>query len=153
MATRLPQDFKEFLVLLEQSGIEYLLIGGYAVGLYGYARATVDMDVWISRDSENAKKVLFALKEFGFPVDDISANEFTEQGVVFQMGVPPFRLDILTSISGVEFNPAFARRRRMLIDGIEISVISLADLRENKAASGRPQDLSDLQKLKRNNID
>lgn len=141
------------MVLLEQSGIEYLLIGGYAVGLYGYARATVDMDVWISRDSENAKKVFFALKEFGFPVADISADEFTEQGVVFQMGVPPFRLDILTSISGVEFNPAFARRRRMQIDGIEISVISLADLRENKAASGRPQDLNDLQKLKRNNID
>lgn len=150
MATKLLPDFKEFLELLEREAIDYLLIGGYAVGLYGYARATVDLDIWVRRDEETAQRLFGLLSEFGFPTDDLRPEEFNAPNAVFQMGVPPCRLNLLTSISGVEFDDAFKRRRRMKIDGIEINVISLADLRVNKQASGRLQDLNDIQKLSRN---
>jgi predicted nucleotidyltransferase len=153
MATKLLPDFKEFLQLLEENAIDYLLVGGYAVGLYGYARATVDMDIWVRRDVATSKKIFRLLEQFGFPTADLTAAEFTEPEAVFQMGVPPFRLDLLTSISGVEFDAAFHRRRRLKLDGIEINVISLADLRVNKLATGRLQDLNDVKKLERNTKD
>ena len=153
MATTLPPDFKEFLRLLEQKQIDYMLVGGYAVGLYGYTRATVDLDIWVRRDTATSKKLFALLEEFGFPTRDVTAEEFTEPDIVFQMGVPPVRLDLLTSVSGVEFDPAFERRRRLTLDEMEINVISLADLRTNKKAFGRLQDLNDIEQLKRNTKD
>jgi Nucleotidyl transferase of unknown function (DUF2204) len=153
MATKLLPDFKEFLQLLEENAIDYLLVGGYAVGLYGYARATVDMNIWVRRDEPTSKKIFSLLEQFGFPTTRLNAAEFTEPEAVFQMGVPPFPLDLLTSISGVEFDTAFLRRRRLKLDGIEINVISLADLRVNKLATGRLQDLNDIKKLERNTKD
>jgi hypothetical protein len=150
MATKIAQDFKDLLALLEEHSVEYLLVGGYAVGIYGYARATVDLDIWVRRSIENAKKVEAALCKFGFPLDRVRLEEFTEPDTVFQMGVPPSRLDILTSVSGVEFDEAFDRRVRATLDGVEINLISLADLRTNKLATGRPKDLNDVQELKKN---
>jgi hypothetical protein len=153
MATKLPPDFKEFLQLLEREKIDYLLVGGYAVGLYGYARATVDIDIWVKRDIATAKKLFLMLEEFGFPTKDVTPEEFTAPDTVFQMGVPPVRLDLLTSISGVEFDFAFTKRQRMKLDGLEINVISLNDLRTNKKTVGRFKDLNDIEKLERNKDD
>ncbi len=145
--TRLPRDFKEFLKLLESHGAEYLLIGGYAVGYYGYVRATADMDVWISSEPENADRVVAALREFGFEMPDLNRELFTKEGNVVRMGVPPFRLEILTSISGVDFASCYEARVNGTIDGLPVSIIRLDDLKANKKASGRLKDLADLEYL------
>jgi hypothetical protein len=145
--TRLPRDFKEFLRLLESHGVEYLLIGGYAVGYYGYVRATADMDVWVSSKPDNADKVVAALREFGFDLPDLNRELFIQEGNVVRMGVPPFRLEILTSISGVDFASCYADRVRTTIDDLPVSVIRLQHLKANKKASGRLKDLVDLQHL------
>src|SRR6185436_13936946 len=116
MATiRLPRDFSEFLKLLNSRGVEYLLIGGYAVNYYGFSRATADMDIWVSSSPENALQVASALQEFGFP--SASVEMFAAPDQVIRMGVPPFRLEVLTSISGVEFSDCYARRQIANVDG------------------------------------
>lgn len=147
---KLVPDYKDLLALLEEHCVDYLLIGGYAVGLYGYSRATVDLDIWIKRSPENALKVVRVLADFGFPLGGIRTDEFTEENAVFQLGAPPNRLDVITSISGVLFDQAFARRKRTVIDGMSINLISLADLKINKLASGRPKDINDLYELNKN---
>lgn len=144
---RLPTDFKEFLRLLDASGVEYLVIGGYAVGFYGHPRATGDMDIWVASSEENAARVVQALRSFGFDSPDLSTALFTEVGQIVRMGLPPMRLELLTEIDGVEFEGCYARRHRETIDGVVVSLISLADLRTNKAASGRHKDLADLEEL------
>jgi predicted nucleotidyltransferase len=145
MATiRLPPDFKEFLRLLNSNGVEYLLIGGYAVGYYGYPRPTGDMDIWIARTAENANKVVDALQEFGFTC---TTELLLEQKKVVRMGVPPFRLEILTTISGVDFPTCYAKRLQVVLDEIEVSLISLLHLKLNKKASGRSKDITDLENL------
>jgi Nucleotidyl transferase of unknown function (DUF2204) len=153
MAMKLAPDYKDLLALLEEHCVDYLLIGGYAVGLYGYSRATIDLDIWVRRSPENAVKVMNVLQLFGFPLQEIELHEFTEPNAIFQMGNPPTRLDILTSISGVEFDDAYQRRKRVVLDGLDINLISLADLRANKIASGRPKDINDYQHLKKNTQD
>jgi predicted nucleotidyltransferase len=147
---KIVQDYKDLLVLLEAHCVDYLLIGGYAVGLYGYARATVDIDIWVRRTTDNAHKIERVLAEFGFPLNNINVEDFTDENAIFQMGLPPNRLDILTSISGVEFDIAYSRKNRVLLDGIEINLISLADLKANKLASARHKDLNDLHELNKN---
>jgi len=144
---RLPKDFSEFLKLLNSKQIEYLLIGGWAVGYYGYPRATGDMDIWVSRDKENAEKLIVAFKEFGFDVPDLSTELFTKENQITRIGVPPLRIEVLTSISGVTFKDCFPNRKVALIDNININFISLEDLKKNKAASKRYRDLDDLEKL------
>src|SRR5690348_10546085 len=104
----LPQDFKEFLQLLNTNRVEYLLVGGYAVGYYGYVRATADMDVWISCNPENAVKAVKTLREFGFDVPELSEELFLKPESIVRMGVPPFRLEVFTSISGVSFQECYA---------------------------------------------
>ncbi len=141
----LPPDFKEFLKLLNSSDVEYLLIGGYAVNYYGYPRATADMDIWVGVDPGNAQKVAAALQEFGFP--QAEARLFRETGKIIRMGVPPLRIEVLTSISGVDFSQSFANRSRATIDGVPVSLIGLDDLKANKRASGRSKDLLDLEQL------
>lgn len=143
----LAMDFKEFLKLLDSNHVEYLLIGGYAVGIYGYVRATNDLDIWIDRSAENAAKTERALREFGFASAGLTAEIFLEPNNVIRMGVPPIRIEILTSISGVEFGPCYGEKEMIQIEGLVVPVISLARLRENKAASGRAKDLADLENL------
>lgn len=148
MATiQLPSDFKEFLKSLNDHGVDYLLVGGYAVGYYGYPRATGDMDIWIAMHPDNAEKVVTALREFGFDVPELSADIFLETDKIVRMGVPPMRIEVLTSISGVDFDECFAERITDTISGVEVNVISLHHLKENKRASGRHKDLNDLEHL------
>ena len=144
---RLPKDFSEFLKLLNSKQIEYLLIGGWAVGYYGYPRATGDMDIWVSRKKENAVKIVEAFKEFGFDVPTLSIELFTKQNQVTRIGIPPMRIEILTTISGVSFEECFNNRQIAEVDDVNINFINLQDLKKNKAASGRYKDLDDLEKL------
>ena len=148
MATiHLPPDFKEFLKLLNAHQVEYLLIGGYAVGYYGYPRATADMDIWIAVHPANAERVVAALKEFGFDLPELSPQLFLKEWQVIRLGVPPVRIELATTISGVNFSECYARRVVDVLDGVEVNLISLNHLKLNKKASGRHQDLADLEKL------
>lgn len=145
----LPPDFKEFLSLLKDKNIQYLLIGGYAVGYHGYPRSTNDMDIWIAIDSKTAKQMVLALKEFGFDSPQLSEGLFLKEKNIVRMGIAPIRIKILTTISGVSFEECFKQRIVDEIDGIEVSIISLRHLKIpiNKKASGRRKDLDDLENL------
>jgi predicted nucleotidyltransferase len=143
--TLLPPDFREFLQLLNSHGVRYLLVGGYAVGLYGYPRATADMDIWVATDGKNVESALAALAEFGF--DEVAPELFAKEEQVLRMGVPPLRIELLTGVSGVEFGGCYSRRAVVNLSGVEVSVIGLEDLKINKAASGRHKDLNDLEHL------
>ena len=143
----LPPDFKDFLRLLNSAGVEYLLVGGYAVGQYGYPRATGDMDIWVAAYPANAEKVVRVLREFGFSGATVKSELFEQPGQVIRMGVPPVCIDVITSASGVDFAACYGRRKTQSIDGIEVSVIHLDDLKTNKKASGRSKDLDDLENL------
>ncbi len=147
METQLPQDFKEFLKLLNEQQVDYLLIGGYAVGYHGYPRATNDLDIWIAIHPENAQKIVAVLHEFGFNVPELDADLFLAPDSIVRMGVPPMRLEILTSISGIEFDEAYPQRIVDNLDGVEVNLISLDMLKRNKKASGRFKDLDDLEHL------
>lgn len=144
---RLPEDFRDFFRFLNESGVEYLLIGGWAVGFHGYPRATADMDVWVACDPENARRIIHALKLFGFTHDEATESLFTRPGFVVRMGLPPMRIELLTRISGVEFDACRSRCEVMIEEGISIPVISLEDLIANKKASARPKDLADVDAL------
>lgn len=144
---RLPQDYKEFLQLLNSKKIEYLVVGGYAVAFYGYPRATGDIDIWISISRDNARKVVEVLKEFGFDVPELKEELFLEKGKNIRMGNPPLRIEILTSIDAVDFTECYKNRQTVVIDDTEINFISLPDLKKNKKATGRYQDLADIENL------
>jgi hypothetical protein len=147
MEKRLPADFREFLKLCNQKRVKYMLIGGYAVGCYGYPRFTADMDVWIECSQTNAQRMVAALKAFGFGVPDLKEELFSTFGFVVRMGVVPNRLEILTKLSGVTFEECYPAREKVRIDGIMVNVISLGHLKKNKRASGRTKDLEDLEHL------
>lgn len=148
MATiRLPPDFSEFLRSLAETGVEYLIVGGYAVAYHGHPRATGDLDIWIRMSEENARRTESSLKSFGFDLPEVSAELFTTPEQVIRMGNPPLRIEILTTIDGVEFSDCYERRITVDLDGIPADVIALGDLKTNKRAAGRPQDLSDLEQL------
>jgi hypothetical protein len=144
---QLPRDFKEFLQLLNSKEVDYLLVGGYAVSYHGYPRATGDMDIWIAIHPRNAGKVVEALKEFGFGLSNLSQDLFLEEERIIRMGMPPFRIEVFTTISGVDFDKCYARRVTDIVDGVEIKFISLEDLKLNKQASNRPKDINDLLNL------
>jgi hypothetical protein len=143
----LPPDFKEFLRLLNVHKVEYLLVGGYAVGYHGYPRATADMDVWVAVHPANAERLVAALKEFGFDVPDLSVDLFLKEGQIVRMGVPPIRIEIMTTISGVEFAQCYISRLVAMVDDVDVSLIGLDHLRVNKKAAGRYKDLNDLDNL------
>lgn len=148
MATiRLARDFKEFLQLLRSAKIEYLLVGGYAVGYYGHPRATGDLDIWVAVHDRNVEALVRVLRDFGFDVPELDESLFKQPRRVIRMGVPPVRIEILTGIDGVEFSQCYARRASAEIDGVDIDLISLQDLKTNKRAAGRHQDLDDIEKL------
>jgi hypothetical protein len=142
-----PKDFKEFLQLLNSKKIEYLVVGGYAVGYHGYPRATGDMDIWIAVNEDNARKMVDALKTFGFNLPELNKDLFLKEKKVIRMGVPPMRLEILTSIDGVSFETCFKNRVIADFGTFKVNFISKDDLLINKRASGRPQDLVDFDKL------
>ena len=143
----LPPDFKEFLQALNHSGVEYLLVGGYAVAYHGYPRTTAGIDIWIRVAQESALRTMEALRKFGFGASDASEQMFLIAGRVVRMGVPPLRIELLTSISGVEFDPCYARRIKASIDGITVTVICKEDLLANKRATGRAKDTADVEQL------
>lgn len=142
------QDFKEFLKLLNNHGVEYLLIGGYAVGYYGYPRATLDMDIWVKiTNVDNIDKLNNCLNEFGMSIKKSELSSLFTEGKMLRMGEPPIRLEILSEISGVKFDECYKRHEIATIDGIKIKLISFEDLLKNKKASGRHKDLNDLENL------
>jgi len=145
--THLPHDFKEFLRLLNAHNVEYLLIGGYAVGYYGYPRATADMDIWVAVNPANAERIVATLKEFGFDLPELSPQLFLKEWQIIRLGVPPVRIEIATTISGVNFSDCFAGRIVDALDGVKVNLISLNHLKINKKAAGRHQDLADLENL------
>jgi hypothetical protein len=143
----LPPDFSEFLRLLNEHEVKYLLVGGYAVGYHGYVRATADLDLWIQRDRRNAERVVKALQDFGFGVSNLDPDLFLTEERIVRMGMPPMRIEILTSISGVEFGECYRSRIVESWDDVIVNIIDLEKLKENKRASGRLKDLSDLEHL------
>ncbi|MEO0988913.1 MAG: DUF6036 family nucleotidyltransferase [Cyanobacteria bacterium J06639_14] len=143
----LNQDFKEFIQLLNDNQVRYLVIGGYAVALHGYPRYTKDIDIWIEMTSENANRVLQALAQFGFASLELQPQDFMTPDQVIQLGYPPNRIDLLTTPDGVDFSTCYAARLETEIGGILVNFIDLDNLKINKKASGRLQDLADLENL------
>ena len=145
------RDYRDMIECLQREGVEFMLVGGYAVALYGWPRMTFDIDFWIMANPQNAAAVIRALKAFGAPLKDLKEEDFHKPGMVFQIGIEPQRIDILSAVSGVSYEDAVARAERMEVDGLSLKVISLDDLIVNKRASGRPKDIVDaltLEKMK-----
>lgn len=137
------------MLALNDAGVEYLLVGAYALAAHGSPRATGDIDFWVRSDLSNAKRVWEALVAFGAPTSQITVEDFATPDIVFQIGVPPQRIDILTSISGVEFAMAWKNRLVVELDGLTVSVLGLNDLLINKSSSGREKDNADIPTIKR----
>ena len=143
----LTSDFKEFAALLNLNRVEYLVVGGYALAVYGHPRYTGDLDFWIGTDDANAQRMLAALEQFGFGGLGIRKEDLTTPDQVIQLGYPPGRIDLLTSIDGVDFGASFQRRMTVRLDEVDLSFICLEDFKTNKKAVGRHQDLADLEAL------
>lgn len=143
----LNKDYKEMLECLLEENVKFLLVGAYAVAVHGYPRATKDIDFFVWATPANASSLMKALIKFGAPLDKISESDFSSEGIVFQIGNSPRRIDIITSASGVDFEQAYSNRQTVVLEGLGVPVISLQDLIVNKRASGRAQDLADLEKL------
>jgi hypothetical protein len=141
------QDFKEFVRLLNHHSVEYLLVGGYALGIHGYPRYTGDLDIWINPTQDNARKMIDVVNEFGLSSLGLAATDFSESGNVIQIGYPPFRIDVITKPDGVSFEACYQRKVDVEYEGVPLSVIGLEDFKKNKLASGRPKDLIDLENL------
>lgn len=144
---QLDRDFREFIGCLVARDVRFLVVGGYAVAAHGHPRYTGDLDIWVWTSPSNAAARLGALTDFRFAAVGLVAADVTEPGRVVQLGYPPVRVDLLTSIDGVEFEECFDRRVEVGLDGLPVPFIALDDLRRNKASSGRRQDLADLDAL------
>jgi predicted nucleotidyltransferase len=143
----LNKDYKEMLECLLEERVRFLLVGAYAVAVHGFPRATKDIDFFVWATPENAANLMRALAKFGAPLHDISEADLSSEGTIFQIGNSPRRIDIITNISGVKFEQAYANKATIFIEGIEVPVISLEDLIANKRASARLQDLADVERL------
>jgi len=143
----LSPDFSEFIELLNEHEVEYLIVGGYAVILHGYPRYTGDMDFYIKKSKKNAEKVVNVLNEFGFASLELSAAEFLKPDMILQLGRPPLRIDIINSLSGVTFEECYNEHTIFNIDDLSLPVIGLKQLKKNKKASGRHRDLDDVEHL------
>ena len=139
--------FREMLSAFIAEGVEFLIVGAYALAAHGVPRATGDLDFWVRPGDDNARRVLQALAAFGAPLHDLAAEDLTQPDVVFQIGVEPARIDILTEIDGVAFDEAWAGRVVSEIDGLRVPVIGRAELIRNKRALGRTRDLADIEAL------
>ncbi len=143
----LNQDFREFIQLLNKNKVRYLVIGGYAVAFHGHPRYTKDIDFWIGPSEANTKKLIKALSEFGFGSLDLRAEDFQEPNTIVQLGYPPNRIDLITSPKDVDFKICWKNRIKIEIEGTTINFIDLENLKKNKKATGRFQDLADLENL------
>lgn len=141
------QDFKEFIASLNANQVRYLVVGAYAVAYHGYPRYTKDLDIWIDRTSTNADHLVEALQGFGFGSLGLKTEDFLEEDQIIQIGYPPNQIDILTSVPGVTFESCYSAKREVEIMDIVVNFIDLESLKKNKRASGRLQDLADLEKL------
>jgi len=141
-------DFRELLNLFGKHEVRFLVVGGYAVMKYSEPRFTKDLDLWIATDPKNANAVYAALKEFGAPLENLTADDFSQQDYFYQMGRAPLRVDVMMSIPGVKFEDAWGSRELVVLDDLQIPFISRSDLMMAKKAGGRPQDKLDLIKLK-----
>ena len=141
------QDFKELLLAFNAQNVEYLIVGAHALAAHGIIRATKDLDLWVRPEKSNAEKVLQALTEFGAPLKDLIADDLSKKETIFQIGLPPLRIDVLTDIDGVEFEEAWPDRVEASFGDVRAFVISRRHLLTNKKASARLQDLADVQQL------
>ncbi len=141
------KDFKEFIELLNANNVKYLIVGGYAVGIHGYPRYTKDLDIWILVSHENAENVLKSLKQFGFGSLGLQKEDFLRPDEFVQLGYPPNRIDIVTSCDGVVFETCYESKKQVIVGELTINFIDLENLKKNKKASARPQDLADLDNL------
>ncbi|MGC1238058.1 MAG: DUF6036 family nucleotidyltransferase [Acidimicrobiales bacterium] len=144
---QLDPDFRDFVKLFVANDVRFLIVGGYAVAAHGLPRYTGDLDAWVWVSSENASRVVASLEAFGFTGLGLSEDDFNQPDRVVQLGYPPYRIDILTSIDGVEFEPAWERRVILELDGISVPFIGRDDLLINKRSAGRPQDIADVERL------
>jgi hypothetical protein len=144
---KLNKDLREFIALLNSTKVKYLIVGGHAVAFHGRPRFTGDFDFFVERSSENAERLAEVVSTFGFGALGLKQKDFLEPGIVVQLGRPPNRIDLLTSIDGVEFSVAWSRRLEGTIDDLPVTFISKQDLMANKRATGRPQDLADIEAL------
>ena len=143
----LDKDFKEFVELFIAHDVQFLIVGGYALAAHGLPRATGDLDAWVWANEDNAKRIIEALDEFGFGEVGVTISDFERADSVVQLGFPPYRIDILTSVDGVSFEAAWANRVVVDIDQMKVPFIGRADLIANMTAAGRPQDIADVQRL------
>ena len=141
------KDFREFLELLNEHEVKFIIVGGYALAFHGAPRFTGDIDVFVKPDHENAKRILNALADFGFSSLDITIDDFQDQNKVIQLGLPPVRIDLITSISGVTWEEADASKEPGLFGDVSVSYIGKKQFIFNKRASGRKKDLADLESL------
>ncbi len=141
------KDFKGFIELLNKNDVKYLVVDGYALAFHGYPRFTKDIDFWVWVDEENAKNILKTIKDFGFSSLDLKKEDFLSPGYVVQLGQPPARIDLLTSVTGLEFEECYKSKVHIEIQGSEIDFIDLESFKKNKKAVGRHQDLADLENL------
>ncbi len=141
------KDFEEFFASCNKHGVKYLVVGGYAFALHAHPRYTGDMDLFVGHAEDNARRLIKALEDFGFSLSDLTWQDLATEGRVVQLGHPPLRIDLLTAIDGVEFEAAWKRRVESTYGQEKISIISKGDLIANKRASGRKQDLADLDDL------
>ncbi len=143
----LNPDFKEFIESLNDNHVRYLVVGGYAVALHGYPRYTKDIDIWVEMTRENAARIVKALDQFGFGSLNLKESDFTEPDQIIQLGYPPRRIDILTTLPGVEFSECYLSHTTVMMEDVPINFIDLENLKKNKKATGRHQDLADLENL------
>ena len=145
----LNEDYKEMLEILSEEKVKFIVVGAYALAAHGFPRATGDIDIWVRPDEENSKKVYTALSRFGAPISEIREDEFSRAGLIFQIGVVPRRIDIITKIDAVDFDEADSDKIIVNIDGLNIPVLSFDNLIRNKMATGREKDLLDAKLLKK----
>ena len=143
----MDSNYLDMLKCLNKAGVDYIMVGGWAVNLHGYVRATIDLDIWILADQENARKVYAALGEFGAPLGQVKPEDFAQDGTIFQIGVAPCRIDVINKIDGVKYAEAAPRAIQKTIEGVPVRIISREDLIANKRASGRTKDLADAEIL------
>jgi hypothetical protein len=143
----LNQDFREFIQSLNDNGVRYLVIGGYAVAFHGHPRYTKDIDIWIGMDIENAAKIVKALGQLGLASLGLQASDFTAPDQFILLGNPPDQIDLITTTPGVDFDICYSTRVQTEIDGVQVNFIDLENLKRNKKAVGRHQDLADIENL------
>ncbi|MFH1309413.1 MAG: hypothetical protein ABIH85_01895 [Candidatus Omnitrophota bacterium] len=148
----LNEDYREILQILLKNKVKFLVVGAYAMGAYGYPRATGDFDIWVETSLSNSRKIYKSLSDFGAPLKEISEDTFCKEGIIFQIGVAPRRIDIITKIDGVSFKQAYSHKEKIKVERLTLPFLSKIDLIKNKKSTGREKDKLDIKYLKRKKI-